>query len=114
MQKSKFKIDEITIAIIVILIASVISIYEKTHKPKTSEAEKITEIIMDDHGMSFASNGVIDENKLKEIKNMNYADFKKSLNAKNDFCMYIEDQNGNIILVKGPINLNKDGLHCRE
>lgn len=112
--KSKFKFDEIFIVFVVILLASAVSIYNKARGPKTAEAEKLTELILDNHGASFASGGVIDENKLKEIQNMDYQSLKKSLNAKNDFCVYIEDGNGNIILAKGSNNLNKDGMECRE
>ena len=114
--KSK-KIDEIMLVLIVAVIVMAVSVYEKMNKTgnePTTEAEKITEIIMDNHGMSFASGGVIDGSKLEEIKNINYADFKKSLNAKNDFCIYIEDGNGKIILAKGSPKLSKDGLSCRE
>ena len=114
MQKSNFKIDEITLVLIVAVIAIFASIYGKLNKPPGMEAEKITEMILDNHHVSFATNGVIDENKLKEIKNMNYNDFKKSLNAQNDFCIYIEDENGNILLAKGSSKLNGDGLYCRE
>ena len=117
MPKPKFKIDEMTLLLIVAVIIMVVSVYDKMNKPVNEpkmEAEKITEIILDNHGMSFASGGVIDENKLREIQDMNYEDFKKSINAKNDFCIYIEDGNGNLILAKGSSKLNKDGLSCRE
>ena len=113
MPKSNFKIDEVTLVLIVALIAMVVSINNKVNEPKM-EAEKITEIILDEHEISFANNGIINEAKLKEIQDMNYKEFKKSLNAKNDFCIYIEDVNGNIILAKGSSKLNEDGLHCKE
>ena len=71
-------------------------------------------MILDDHSMSFASNGVIDETQMKKIENMNYADFKDSLKVKNDFCIYIEDGNGAVILSKGSSRFNGDGLNCRE
>ena len=114
MHNPKFKFDEVTLAVIVILIAAAVSIYDKASKPQTAEAEKIAEAITDGQGMSFASGGVIDESKLREIKNINYADLKKSVNAKNDFCIYIEDENGNIILAKGSPGLSRDGLNCKE
>lgn len=119
MPKSKFKIHEITLVLIVVFIALVIGIYNKgtnkiNTKPKIMEAEKITEIILDNHKISFATNGVIDENKLKEIQVMSYESFKKSLSISNDFCILLEDVNGNIILSKGPSKLSGDGIHCRE
>lgn len=113
MPKSKFKIDEILLVLIVVIIAMLAGIYNKI-KPAEMEAEKITEMILDGHSISFANNGIIDEGKLKEIQNMEYRDFKKSLNAKNDFCIYLEDENGNIILAKGSSKLNDNGLYCSE
>lgn len=111
--KPKFKIDEIMLVLIVALIAMVVSIYNKTSKPEM-DAGKIAEIILDEHAISFVDNGVIDENKLKQIENIEYNQFKKYLNAKNDFCIYIEDGNGNILLAKGSSKLSRDGLYCRE
>lgn len=73
---------------------------------------------MDNHSISFATNGIINENKLKEIKNMNYDDFKKSINAKNDFCIYFEDEKGNIVLINnsykgiGSPSINLSGIPC--
>ena len=113
MPKSNFKIDEITFVLIVAFIAMIVGIYNKTSKPEM-EAGKITEVILDNHAISFASNGVIDENKLSQIRNMDYKEFKSYLNAKNDFCIYIEDGNGNIILAKGSSKLGNEGMHCRE
>ena len=112
--KSNFKIDEVVLVLIVAFLAIIISIYNKANEPKGMEAEKITAMVLDDHEISFASNGIVDGTKLKEIQSINYKDFKKSLKVKNDFCLYLEDENGNIILTKGASQLNKDGLVCRE
>ena len=112
-QKPNFKIDEIVLVLVVALLSIFISFY-KTGEPKGMDAEKITEMILDDHVVSFANKGVVDENKLKEIQNIGYEDFKRSLNVKNDFCIYLEDENGEIILAKGSSKLNNDGMVCRE
>ena len=78
------------------------------------EAREITAMILDDHSSSFANNGMVDEAKLTQFEDMDYYELKKSLNAKNDFCIYIEDENGNTILAKGSSRLSQDGLYCRE
>ncbi|HLF66083.1 MAG TPA: hypothetical protein VI522_00545 [Gammaproteobacteria bacterium] len=109
----KFKIDEITLVLIVALIAMVVGVYNKTAKLEM-EAGKIAEVILDDHAISFVNNGVIDGDKLSQIQNMDYNQFKDYLKVKNDFCIYIEDGNGNILLAKGSSKLGRDGLYCRE
>lgn len=111
MPKSKFKIDELNLLIIVAVLAVIAAIYTGLNKP-AMEAEKITEMILDDHKASFANKGIVDEIKLGKIRDMDYEEFKKSLDAKNDFCVYIEDENGNVILAKGSGKLNSDGLNC--
>ena len=113
MAKTKFKIDEIMLVLIVVFIATFVNIYAKVKEPDM-EAEKITAMILDDHKVSFANGNVIDESKLNEIKDMDYGDFKNSLKAKSDFCVYIEDGDGNVILSKGSSRFNGDGLSCRE
>lgn len=87
-------------------------IYDNLNAPM--DAKEITEIILDDNAVSFANEGIIDESRLQEIKAMDYHNFKKSLNAKNDFCIYMEDEKGNVILAKGSSRLNGDGIHCEE
>ena len=112
MKKTKFKIDEITLILIVAIIAMVASFYNS--EPAVIEAEKITAIILDNEGISFANNGIIDETKLQEINNMSYDEIKESFNADYDFCIYIEDDKGNIILAKGSGKFIKDVSYCKE
>lgn len=113
MPKSKFKIDEITLVLIVAIIAMIASVY-KNDGMENVEAEKLTEMILDDHTVSFANNGIVDQDKLMQVQSMGYDELKKSLRAKNDFCIHLEDENGNVILAKGSSKLNGDGLHCTE
>lgn len=112
MPKPNFKIDELMLVLIVAAISMIAVVYDKTGTKET-EAEKITNMILDNHGISFASNGVVNENKLREIQKMDYGDFKRYFDVKNDFCIYIEDENGGIILAKGSEKLNGDGIPCR-
>ena len=112
-RRSKFRIDEITLILIVAIIVMIVSFYSSS-KPAVTEAEKITAIILDNEGMSFAKNGIIDETKLQEINNMSYDEIKESFNADYDFCIYVEDDKGNIILAKGSGKFIKDISYCKE
>ena len=113
-KKPNFKIDELAIVLAVALIAIAVSIYESNKKIAPIEAEKITGLILDNHEISFASGGVIDQIKLKQVQNMDYKELKNYLNAKQDFCVYLEDENGNIILAKGSPKLSEGGEACRK
>ena len=113
MQKSKNK--ELMLLLIVAVIGVVVSIIEKSDNQNAKlGAEQIATVILDNHKISFASGGVIDDNKFKEIQNMNYNELKNYLKADNDFCIYVEDEKGNIILAKGSSKLSRDGIYCRE
>jgi len=111
-KRNKFKIDEITLILIIALLAIAISINKYLDVPPEMEVEKITAMILDDHGISFANNGIVDENKLMEVQNMDYDELKKSLKAKNDFCIYIEDANGDILFSKGSSRVSVGGTYC--
>lgn len=112
--KFKFKIDEMILVLVVASLAFIVSVYEKSNDSKKIDAKEITEIILDDHFMSFVINGVVDEGKLKEIQQMDYVTLKSRLNAKNDFCVYMEDSNGNVIIAKGSSKLSSEISHCKE
>ena len=112
--KTNFRIDEIALVLVVAVLAIVVGVYEKLGNIKEIDAREITEIMMDDHHLSFANKGVINESKLKEIQKIDYTTLKSQLNAKNDFCMYIEDENGNVIVAKGSSKLSGDMSHCSE
>ncbi len=114
-KKSRYslKINTTALVLVVALLLIVFNIYSRPNKPAI-EAKKITEAILDDNPISFATDGLVDENKLKKVKNMDYNEFKNHLNAKNDFCVYIEDEKGNILLSKGSSKLNSDGVFCKE
>lgn len=119
-QTSKVKLNplcnDISYLLIILIIAIVITMIVTTKLPESAatEAEKITAMILDDHKVSFATNGIVDERKLKEFQTIGYEDFKRSLNIKRDFCIYIEDEKKNIILAKGSGKLSSNGLICAE
>lgn len=114
MKKPNFKIDEVAIVLIVALLAIAVSFYEQNKKIGPIEAEKISGLFLDGHDISFASGGVINQNKLNQVQNMDYKELKNYLDAKQDFCMYLEDESGNIILAKGSPQLSNDDAACSK
>ena len=111
-KKPGFRIDEIILIAIVVIVAIAVGFYDKTQKVEYVEAEKIINVVLDGGDLGFANNGTIDEAKIKEIEGMDYKELKQKLNAKRDFCVYVEDEKGNIVLAKGSPKLNSNGLSC--
>lgn len=113
-KKEKWKSGQLFIILIVAVLALALSIYDYSKKPVQIEAEEITSLLLDEHELSFVGGGVINQNKLKQIQSMDYEKLKSYLNIKNDFCIYVEDENGQIILSKVAPTLNKDSKACRS
>ena len=112
-KKFNFKIDEIVLVLMVAIVAIAVISYEKSRSISPIEAEKITAMILDDHEISFVNGGVVNESKLREVQSLDYKELKEELNAKKDFCIYMEDENGNIILDKSSEKLSKDSSACK-
>ena len=113
-KKLNLRIDEIVLLLIIAVLAIVLTFYAKRSEPKQLDAEKITGMLLDDHDLSLASNGVVDANKLQQFKKMDYLSLKNSFKVKNDFCIYVVDDKGSLILSKGSSKFNGDGIICRE
>ena len=113
-EKPRFKIDGITIALIVAMILIIIITINQKANQSSNDAGRIMKMISDDTSVALSVNGVIDQAGLERIQSMNYEQLKKYLNIKNDFCIYVEDENGNIILAKGSTKLSRDGIYCKE
>lgn len=111
-KKHKLKFDKVSLAAIVIFVAILVIFYGRLSKPKQVDIEKINAIIFDHMPVSFAKDGIIDQDKLEKIQRMDYVELKNALDIKKDFCVYIEDENGNIILEKGSDKLSQDGVYC--
>src|SRR3989344_8953767 len=110
-EKPKFKIDEMQIALMVMIIIMAIVINQKSKQP-TDEAGKIMKFFLDDNSAALSTDGTIDQTGLERIQSMTYEQLKKYLNIKNDFCIYVEDGNGNVILAKGSAKLSLDEIYC--
>ena len=113
-KKPNFKIDEITLVVIVVAIAVFVSFYEHYANPKGAQAEKISSMILTDQNIGFATGGVINQKKFVLIQEMDYKQLKDYLKIKDDFCIYIQDGNGTVILSKGSSKLSNDGISCKE
>ncbi|MBI2208825.1 hypothetical protein HYU50_05000 [Candidatus Woesearchaeota archaeon] len=64
-----------------------------------NEALKVlTDILSEDSGVGITDGNKINITKLGELLG-NYSGIKGKLKVKNDFCIYFEDENGNIIYI---------------
>ena len=58
--------------------------------------------------------------KIGELKNLSYHELKSRLRMEGDFCIYFEDEKGNIVLINnsykgiGASNINISGTPCSQ
>jgi len=64
------------------------------------EAEIILDELTNGDEHTFAVNDVFQEEILAKISGMSYKELKDSLNIENDFCIYFEDEGGNLVEIK--------------
>jgi|TARA_Y100000310_G_scaffold288510_1_gene314173 hypothetical protein len=110
-RKSKY-IDEITLVLSVAVLAIFVTYIDAKNENPLVDAEKITGLLLENGEFGIANVGVVDENKLQQLQKMDYVELKNDLDIKNDFCMYMVDGDGNVILSKGSSEINGDEVPC--
>ncbi len=70
--------------------------------------------------VSIIENNELSESRLNELKALGYDELKRRLRTEDDFCIYFEDENGNVILIDdtsrgiGTPNINVSGVPCSK
>ena len=64
------------------------------------EGEMLAEVVTVNSQIGFVKANKLDTGRLQNVKNMNYSDIKRGLDLRNDFCIYFEDENGELITIK--------------
>ena len=98
---------------IVLVIIIGVSVQGKDTYPQKADPEKILGLVLKDTSVKDGMM-VFDQKKLNELQGMDYNAIKKLLNVKNDFCMYLQDGKGSVLLFKGSPKLSEDGIKCQE
>lgn len=106
MKSQAFSMD-IMIAVIIFIgtIFIFYSIISGGEESKIDELEDDASIVMEniateDSAVRITEGIAIDEEKLEELLGMDYSEIKKKLRVENDFCIFLEDGEGNIIYLE--------------
>jgi len=106
MKSQAFSMD-IMIAVIIFMgtIFIFYSIISGGEESKIDELEGDASIVMEniateDSAVRITEGIAIDEEKLEELLGMDYSEIKKKLRVENDFCIFLEDGEGNIIYLE--------------
>src|SRR3989344_1872448 len=80
----------------------------------------IKQVSNEGNTLSVVSQQEINITKIGELKNLNYDDLKSQLRVDGDFCIYIEDEKGNLVMINesyrgvGSQNINISGVPCSQ
>jgi len=124
-QKAQSWSVDIILAVIVFMIAFFIFYATLESNPETKvsdlkeEASTVIEQVADEESpLKAVDNGVIDVNEWNRLKAYNYDDLKRKLRTGGDFCIYIEDERGNIVQIDpndpGSVSIGSSAIKIRD
>lgn len=70
--------------------------------------------------LNIIENNALNITKMNQLKNISYEELKQMLRVQGDFCIYIEDEQGHIVLVNnsykgiGSPDINISGTPCSQ
>ena len=80
----------------------------------------IRQVASSDSPLNVVENNEVNISKLNQLKNLSYDDLKQRLRVEGHFCIYIEDNNGNLVLINnsykglGAAVINISGTPCSQ
>ncbi|MBI2558940.1 DUF1933 domain-containing protein [Candidatus Woesearchaeota archaeon] len=80
----------------------------------------IKQITNEDSLVKVVEGNEVSVSKLNDLKNMDYDELKKRLKVSGDFCIYIEDEKGNLVVINnsfkgiGAPTIGLDGTPCSQ
>ena len=64
------------------------------------DASRVLEnIVSEDSSVRITDGITVNQTKLEALLGMEYSDIKKKIRVKNEFCIFLEDEDGNIIYI---------------
>ena len=80
----------------------------------------IKQVATEHNSLNVVDNNEINITKMNELKNLSYDQLKEMLAIQGDFCIYIEDEQGHIVLINnsykgiGTQKINISGTPCSQ
>lgn len=87
---------------------------------KADASSVIKQVSNEGDPLSIVSKQEINITKVSELKDMNYDELKSQFRVEGNFCIYIEDEKGNLVLINdsyrgvGSENINISGVPCSQ
>ncbi|MBI3036448.1 hypothetical protein HYY73_01650 [Candidatus Woesearchaeota archaeon] len=122
-----FSTDAI-IGVVLFIVAAVLLFYlsgpaasNKQNEKLRAESERLPAVLTSQQNITgvFIKSTKVDDQKLEEALNLSYESLKALLGMQSDFCIYFEDEKGNIVPIRNKIGIgsplvNFSGKGCNE
>jgi len=118
---------DITLGVIVFITAFFIfySLLNANPSSKTSNLKEdaslvIKQIASDEAPLRIIDGNEINVSRLNELKNLSYEELKRRLRIEGDFCIYLENDKGDLVLINssykgvGSPDINLSGTPCSQ
>ena len=80
----------------------------------------LKQIVSDNKLYKIVDGNELNNSKLSNLKNISYDELKRNMRLQGDFCIYLEDEQGRIVLINssyvgiGSPNINVSGVPCSQ
>jgi len=86
---------------------------------KTGELEDEASVVLEnivsaDSEVRITDGITVNETKLEELLGMEYSEIKDKIRIKNEFCIYLEDEDGNIIYIQDLPGIGSDKINISD
>ena len=93
---------------------------EKARSLQQEASTVIKQVSSGESAVRIINNNDVNVSKISELKNLSYDELKSRLRIEGDFCIYFEDDKGNIVLINnsyrgiGASSINISGTPCSQ
>jgi len=118
---------DITLGVIVFIAAFFVfySLLNSNPNAKAKNLQEEASLIIKQVGSEEAPLRIVDNreinvSRLNELKNISYDELKRRLRVEGDFCIYFEDEKGNLVVINnsyrgiGSPDINLSGAPCSQ
>jgi hypothetical protein len=117
---------DIALAVVIFILTTItfFSFSNSDNSRKLSVVESESHYILEhakteNSPLQIVNNQEVDQVKLQQFASTDYDELKKLAGVKNDFCIFFEDEDGNVVLIGnskgiGSSKINVSGTPCTE
>ena len=101
----------IFVAVILVFYTSMTQKQEVKVEDLEAEASSLKAELEQNHDISFLKEEEVNQTRLEDFSTKDYDELKKELGIKGEFCIFYEDEEGNLVLVNNKAGIGKGDIN---